>query len=192
MTAIKGLEAATPVADDSLYEVIDGKRVELPPMGVYEGLIANILGMELALFARDHQLGWAVVEILFRLPNAHQERRPDVAFVSFRTWARNRPLPRGAAWPVVPELAVEVVSPTNTGDEIILKMQDYFRAGVQRVWVVWPSVRQVYVYESLTQVRILSIADQIDGAPVLPGFQLPVATLFETEVEGQAPLPNDP
>src|ERR1700722_6147254 len=117
MTPTSVLEAAVgpPLHfSDSLYEGIDGQRVELPPMGIRECLIANALGMELALLAPTHQLGWAVGEMVFRLPHLARQRRPDVAFVSYQSWPRTRPVPQGAAWSVVPELAIEVVSPSNT------------------------------------------------------------------------------
>ncbi len=58
------------------------------------------------------------------------------------------------------------------------KVEEYFRAGVERVWVVFPGAKKVYVYESPTSVRILTAADTLDGGPVLPGFQLPLANLF--------------
>ncbi len=79
----------------------------------------------------------------------------------------------------MPDLAVEVVSPTNTAVEVIGKVQEYFGAGVRRVWVVYPTVRQVYDYNDPASVRILRDTDALDGDPVLPGLRLPVADLFE-------------
>jgi Uma2 family endonuclease len=184
-----GEPVAKPVAilrEEPLYEIVNGKRVELLPMGLYESTIANILGFHLNLVAIPHQLGWIEIEVLFLLPVANQQRRPDVAFVSYQRWPRNRPLPRGDAWPVAPDLAVEVVSPSNQADEVMRKMNEYFQAGAQRVWIVWPSLKQVYVYESPTQVRILTGGDELDGQPMLPGFRLPVAGLFEVAVEEPA------
>ena len=175
-----------PDREESLYEVVNGKRVEPPPMGILESLIATALGIELGLFVRSHPQWWIAVETLFRLPIINRERRPDVAVVSYHSWPRNRPIPRSVAWAVVPELAVEVVSPSNTGDDVLLKMHEYFRAGVRCVWIVWPPVREVYVYESPTQVRVLPVGAELDGAPVLPDFRLPLATLFDIPVEEAA------
>jgi Uma2 family endonuclease len=76
-------------------------------------------------------------------------------------------------------LAVEVVSPTNDFDEVLQKVSEYFAAGVGLVWVVIPSRRQVYVYHSETDLRVLPLPDQLDGEDVLPGFRFSVAELFE-------------
>lgn len=168
--------------DDVLFEVIHGQFVELPPMGAYESLLASLLGRLLGNFADEHQLGWVVVEVLFDLglPKGC-ERRPDVAFVSYRRWPRNRPVPRQRAWPVVPELMVEIVSPTNTANGIQDKLDDYFAAGVQLVWVVYPEQRRVYIYASATHVGIVDIAGELDGGVVLPGFRLPLTKFLDEQ-----------
>jgi Uma2 family endonuclease len=81
-------------------------------------------------------------------------------------------------WDVVPDLAVEVISPSDLVYDLIQKIAEYFEAGVRLVWVVYPPQRLVYVYESLTRARILTVADELEGGAVLPGFRLPVANLF--------------
>ncbi len=170
-------------SDDLLYEVVDGQVVELAPMGAYEIRIASVLLMYLETFARQHQLGRAVQEMLFDLTaTVQRKRRPDVAFVSYDRWPQRRRVPRTEAWEVVPNLVVEVVSPTDRVDDIVDKVAEYFRAGVECVWVSLPSQEQVYVYDSPTQVRILSRADALHGEPVLPHFRLPLTALFD-EVE---------
>lgn len=171
--------------DEPLYEVINGRKVELPPMGIFQIDIANILHYHLSIPVETGKLGRVRLEALFALPGIEKQRRPDLAFVSYARWARLRPFPRGDAWPVSPELAVEVVSPSNFADDLILKVHDYFQTGTQQVWVVWPSVKQVYVYESPTQARILTIADELTGGSVVPDFRLPVAALFEATVEDE-------
>ena len=79
----------------------------------------------------------------------------------------------------MPELAVEVVSPTNTADEIAEKLEEYFQVGVQRVWVVYPRQSKVYVYTSPAEVRVLVLGNELDGGDLLPGFRLPLTSLFE-------------
>ena len=134
------------LADEPLYEVVDGRRVELAPMGVHEGWIASVLIWYLQTFAQSQHLGRAVVEILFDLTPVGKERRPDVAFVSSQRWPYNRVPPRGDnAWKVIPNLTVEVVSPSNTADEIQVKIHEYFQSGVELVWVIYPEHREVYV-----------------------------------------------
>ena len=69
-------------SEDLLYEVVDGQVVELAPMGAYDIRIASVLTMYLETFARQHQLGRAVQEMLFDLTTVQRKRRPDVVFVS--------------------------------------------------------------------------------------------------------------
>jgi Uma2 family endonuclease len=120
---------------------------------------------------------------------AGRKRRPDVAFVSFDRWPQHRRIPRIDAWEVVPNLAVEVVSRTDSVDYLVDKVADYFHAGVERVWVVFPSQEQVYVYDSPTSVRVLTRTDDLSGDPILPNFRLPLVELFEDAEIVQEPRP---
>jgi Uma2 family endonuclease len=175
-----------PPIEEPLYEVVDGKSVELPPMGFYECGIASILGYYMEHFSRSNQLGRVRIETLFCLGLENDlERRPDVAFVSFKRWPKKRRLPRTNAGQIVPDLAVEVISETNLAKDVQIKINEYFRAGVGLVWVVFPDLNQIHVYESPTDVRILKQTEELDGGKVLPGFRLPVAALFEDELEAE-------
>ena len=167
--------------EDVLYEVVDDQVVELAPMGAYEVRLATLLTARIETFAQQHQLGRAMQEMLFDLTIATgRRRRPDVAFVSFDRWPLTRRIPRTEAWEVVPNLAVEVVSRTDSVDSIVDKIADYFHAGVERVWVVFPSQEQVYVYDSPSSVRILTRTDELSGDLILPHFRLPLIELFES------------
>ena len=162
--------------EDALYEIIDGERKEIPRMGALAATIASFLVTHLNNYGWARPLGFAVAEALFQLAPGRPQRRPDLAFVAYADWQPPEEDP--PAWAVVPLLAAEVVSPTNTADEIERKLQDYFAAGVRTVWVVYPVLRRVYVYESLTQVRILTEGDELDGGAALPGFRVGIAGLF--------------
>ena len=83
-----------------------------------------------------------------------------------------RRVPRTEGWDVVPDLAVEVISESNTANAVAIKIEEYFQAGVRVVWVVLPVTKKVYVYESPTQVRILQVGDMLEGGDLLPGFQV--------------------
>jgi Uma2 family endonuclease len=179
-------------AGDVLYEVVDGKVVEIPPMGAYECDIANFLAELLNEHASRGRLGRAFVELLFRIDVAGDlKRRPDLAFVSAVRWPFRKRIPRGEAWEMNPNLAVEVVSKSNTAEEIVTKVGDYFRTGTELVWVVYPSSRQLYVYTSPTDVRILVEPANLDGGDVLPGFQIPLYRLFEDEPDLVSPEIDD-
>jgi Uma2 family endonuclease len=171
-------------ADEPLFEIIDGQRVELPPMGAFESLLATYLAGFVNNFAQS-SVGRAGVEVLFDL-EIGRNRRPDVSFVRYDRWPRGRPVPPGDAWVVIPNLAVEVVSPSNTHRDVLDKLVDYFRAGVSLVWIISPQHGQVYVYTAVKDVTVLDRNDTLDGGDVIPGFTLPLATLFESEAGAPA------
>lgn len=155
---------------DKLYEVVNGEVVEQPPMGAYAQLVALHLYDSLQPFVGQMGLGRAFLETLFLLNrDPRLERRPDVSFASRERLHGKRPPYRGA-YELVPNLAVEVSSPTNTGVDIDAKVLEYFEAGVQLVWVLYPETRQIYIYDSPTDVRIFGDQAVVDGGQVLPGF----------------------
>jgi Uma2 family endonuclease len=171
---------------DVLFEIVNGDYREVPPMGRLASLIATALTSMIWSYATQHKLGLTTVETLFRLGPTGPSRRPDVAFVAFdRMPTAVDTTEDPAQWEVVPNLAVEIVSPTNTIDEIEGKLEDYFHAGVQLVWVIHPLRRRIYAYESLVTVRVLLEKDELTGEPALPGFRLPIAALFAALVKPQ-------
>jgi Uma2 family endonuclease len=171
--------------EEPLYEIVNGQRVELPPMSAFAGLIASELHVSLGAHARTVGCGRAFTEVLLRLPlQKDRNRRPDVAYVSYERWPRDRPIPKSDnAWAVAPDLAIEVVSPNDFAEELLEKVQEYFLAGAKQVWVVYPILGMIQVYESLARIRVLTRADELDGGSVLPGFRLPLAQLFPEEAD---------
>lgn len=163
------------------YEIVNGQVVELEPMGVYESGLATVLSALMYNFANANRLGKVATETLFLLPGGHLQRRPDIAFVSKERWPIGKRFPKAAAWGVVPDLAVEVVSPSNTLDLILEKMREYFQAGVRQVWMVVPTSEQIYVYDAIDKIRVLNRTDTLEGDPALPGFRMPLTALFEEE-----------
>jgi Uma2 family endonuclease len=134
--SVSGTKTGTILDREEHYEVINGQRVELPPMGAYQSVLASFIDQVLGPFARMKGLGRVVVETLFQLDREGKlQRKPDIAFVSYKRWPKNHRVPDTKAWDVVPDLAIEVNSPSNTGDEILQKIHDYFRAGVLCVCV---------------------------------------------------------
>jgi Uma2 family endonuclease len=165
---------------ESLFEIIDGQRVELPPMSILSSRVTSNLQGLLGYYLHGNPAGEALMETLFHLPlPVDRNRRPDVAFVSADTIAQApRQLGSENAWAVIPEWMVEVISPHDLAEDIIERIREYFTSGTKLVWVVYPTERLVYVYESPRQVRILGDADELDGGAVLPGFRIPLASLF--------------
>ncbi len=169
---------------DILYEVVDGEIRELPPMSASETQFASDLSRIVSNHAWNASLGKVQSEMLFLIDKArNRQRRPDVSYVSFQRWPKGKPVPGTPAWEVVPDLAVEVVSPTNGANEVIGKVEEYFASGVRRVWVFYPLYGKVYDYASPTAVQILTRADRLSGADVLPGFEVDLSEVFEEPTE---------
>ena len=131
MTPVPPPTALAPtIPDDMLYEVVDGQVVE-KKMGAFETGIASLLVEILGPFARTNRLGRFFDEMLFRIDIGQDlQRRPDVAFVSHARWPYNRRVPDVPVWDMVPDLAIEVISPSNSASAVLRKVHDYFKAGV--------------------------------------------------------------
>jgi Uma2 family endonuclease len=173
-------ETVLAVQDEPLYEIVNGQRVDIPPMSAYATWLAARLHMRLGLYAEDKGLGTSVPEMLFVLDAEHNlRRRPDVAFVSTARWPLDRALPETGDWEVVPDLAVEVISPNDVFKDVLAKVREYFHYGAQVVWVIAPEERQVYVYDSPTHVHVLAGQDELTGSEVVPGFRMPLGQLFQ-------------
>src|SRR6266571_562405 len=173
-------ETVLAVQDEPLYEIVNGQRVELPPMSAYATWLASRLHGRLCPYAEDKGIGTSVTEMLFVLDTERDlRRRPDVAFVSTARWPLDRALPETGDWEVVPDLAVEVISPNDIFKDVLAKVREYCHYGVQVVWVIAPEERQVYVYDAPTHVRILTGQDELTGGEVVPGFRIPLGHLFQ-------------
>ena len=191
MSALPDLFDVATVAGDDFYEIVDGLRVVVPPRSAYAAKIASRLTFELILAARAVRAGEVVAEGLFRLPLAQdrtRNRRPDLAFVSFDRWPADKPQPQtDNAWDVVPDLAIEVISPTDFCEDVFAKVSEYFRAGVRLVWVLMPVERKVFVFDAPDVVRLVTDADSLDGGAVVPGFLLPLADLLDLPQPAASP-----
>ncbi len=168
--------------DEVLYELIHGQRVELWPMSVRAVTIATRLTGLLNAFAKPAHLGEAFMEMLIVVPvpdDEERNRRPDVCFVLASRLAASSPEdPDAAAWNVVPDLVVEVTSPSDRAEEQRQKVVEYFQLGVRSVWVVYPKLGLIDVYETPANCRVVGSGDVLTGDPVLPGFELRLAELF--------------
>jgi Uma2 family endonuclease len=162
--------------EDRLYELVDGVLVE-KTMGVQEAFLAGALLKYLAIFVDERDRGFVTPsDGTFRLM-PRLVRLPDVAYVS---WDRvpERMVPSEPIPDLVPNLAVEVLSKSNTKAEMQRKLKEYFLVGVELVWFVDPVKRRVQVFTSPDESRVVTEDDTLDGGAVLPGFRLPLRTLF--------------
>jgi len=159
-----------------ICELIDGVLVE-KAMGYRESVLAGVFIELLNAWVRPRNLGLvSTPDCTIRLW-AGRVRIPDVAFTSWdRMPGRKRP-PKPIP-DLSPDLAVEVLSLSNTRREMQLKLADYFTANVRLVWIVDPQTRTVKVYTSQSEMTLLSENDTLDGGDVLPGFSILMAELF--------------
>jgi Uma2 family endonuclease len=161
---------------DRLFELIDGTLVE-KAMGWKESELAIIIATLLRNFVAEHRLGKVFGPDGMVRMKPEQIRIPDVAFISKQRFV-GRTLTPGAFWELGCDLAVEVISPSNTRREMERKLSDYFIAGVGLVWLVYLKSREVVVHTSPNHAVTLQGEDVLDGDKVLPGFSIPVAELF--------------
>ncbi|MBA3583074.1 MAG: Uma2 family endonuclease [Gemmatimonadetes bacterium] len=157
-------------------ELVRGKVVREPPAGFKHSGIGVRIASVLHRFVQEHALGEVVGAdagfVLFDEPPT--VRAPDVAFVAEARLTFD--LDKFA--PLAPDLAVEIVSPSNTVMEIHGKVMDYLDAGTRLVWVVDPHSRSITVYRSREEIRLLTEGEEIDGGGVLPGLRLRISELF--------------
>ena len=166
------------MGEDAPYEIIDGELVEVSPASAEPAEVAIEFAGSIREFVRPRRLGRITGAdggfILRRDPDTVVA--PDVGFI------RRERIPRGfdrqSYYPVPPDLAVEVISPSNTMAGISRKITKYLAAGVPLVWVAHPRRRTVTVYRPGRPPLDLGMADELDGEDVLPGFRLKIADVF--------------
>lgn len=166
--------AAMPL--QGIWELVDGELLEVTPAAGRSSRIGGRLYSRLADFAEPSSLGWAFpAETGFILFDDHQTvRSPDAAVV-----LRDRlSEPPDSFVPVAPDLAVEVLSPSDRMADTLAKAAMFLQAGTRLVWLVNPATRTVAAFQSETDPVMLSEDDTLDGGDVLPGFTVAVAEIF--------------
>jgi Uma2 family endonuclease len=156
------------------YELVRGELIEMPPPGIVHGRRASRIAWLLEGFVQQNDLGIVCVESGFYIErDPDTVRGPDVMFFS-----RDRLDPDAEieGYPELPpDLAVEIVSPSDSLQSILEKVEEYLRAGVRLVWVVYERSKSVTVYPSEVT---LDEEDSLEGGDVLPGFSVQVSALF--------------
>ncbi|MBN9520944.1 Uma2 family endonuclease [bacterium] len=104
-------------------------------------------------------------------------RIPDATFIPWESFPDGE-FPDEAFWTVAPSLVVEVLSPTNTTQEIDRKLAEFFAAGCRLAWVIDPPTKTAKVYTLAKRFKVLDETGVLDGGRVLPGFAVPLADLF--------------
>lgn len=169
-------EELLAMPQDQPCELIAGEIVMLAHAGYQHGKIAATIGFLLQSDVTKYPRGSVVYAgtgfLISRNPDT--VRAPDVAFVRRD---RQPESPEGF-FPGAPDLAVEVISPTDRLANVNEKARAWLAAGTPLVWVVWPDTRSVVIHRSGQPSRILHAQDTITGEEVLPGFECAVAEFF--------------
>jgi Uma2 family endonuclease len=167
---------------DGRYELVDGEVVEMAPVNEQHGDAAFNISGAFYVYSRTHGIGRGGVETGYRVrQNPDTVRGPDVSF-NLRSRSAGES-PRPGFIPGAPDIAVEVVSPSNTAAEMERKVGEFLAAGSQRVWVVYTATttlaRRVVVHHPNGTANTYNGDDVITDEKLLPGFSLPLADIFD-------------
>lgn len=165
--------------DGYLYELIKGEVIKVsPPPGHEHGLVTMNIAGPLYEYVKSMNLGKVyAAETGFLL-----EQNPDTVRAAAVAFVKRERIERAGSvkgyWIGAPDLAVEVISPGDTVGRIEGKVREWLKAGTALLWVVNPKLHAVTVYHSLTDVRVLTERDNLDGGDVVPGFAVSVSEIF--------------
>jgi len=174
------LEEFAAIDHGEVAELVDGKVKLMGNNNPDHSRVLLKIGAPLENFLREHPLGEAfagdVTVLVRRGPDTG--RGMDVAFVAHERLQAQPP--RVSALHVPPNLAIEIMSPSNAWDDVMVKLKEYFEIGVEEVWVVSIPVRIVTVFRSLRDTKTLTLeSNEVLECPgILPGFALPLRDVF--------------
>lgn len=161
---------------DKIYELVDGQW-EAKEMGSsrHSGVGTRLI-IEMGMHVKLNKLGGVYgPDATFQI--GQNERLPDVSFLS----AARIP-PEGETeekWHLAPDLAVEIISPSESWAKVNRKLREYFAAGVQQTWLLSPDLHEVHVYDSPKTMTVLGEEDELVSGALLPGFRLRISELFQ-------------
>lgn len=181
MTSTKHMtaeELLTMPDDGQRHELVKGRLVSMSPAGNEHSTVGSIVAHYLWTYVLEHDLGIVTgADGGFII-----ERDPDTVYAPDAAFVRAERLPpkdeRRGYLELVPDLVVEVFSPSDRAREVAIKVRRYLEAGAQLVWVVFPATRTVEVHRPDGSRTTVGADDELDGEDVLPGFLLPIAKLF--------------
>jgi len=168
------LEQFERLPDDGLrHELDEGELVSMPPTFTLHGKVLIVTSSLLFNFVRPRSLGLVVSDVGFQL-SADTLRAPDIAFIKAD---RVPSLDLERRFQGAPDLAIEIISPSETAAGIAHKVRQYLHAGAI-VWVLYPKDRSAHVFDSAKTARILEGDDLLDAPALLPGFSVRVSEFF--------------
>ena len=171
--------AELPKYDDRRIELVEGEIVDMPlPNPIHAAVLAT-LSTKLNIFVTDSESGRVLVGdapfILKRDAEGRDTLRGlDIAYIS----AERLPgkLPRSPLY-LAPDLAVEIISPSNKAEDIEKKIEQLFDAGTTLIWIVYPELQHIAVHTNDGTFK-LKESDLLTGGDILPGFEVRVSDIF--------------
>jgi len=165
--------------DGHRYEIVNGELIDMGNSGAKHGYIAVILSAALFNCVSTQKLGAMFDSSTAFKMKSGNKRSPDISFMAKERLQGLDDIPDGFL-EGAPDLAVEILSPSNKVEEIDQKLIEYFDNGSRLVWVINPKQNYILVYRNGQEPdRLLKSNDSLDGEEIVPGFNLPVAELFQ-------------
>lgn len=164
------------ILSSSEYEIVDGEIVERSMPNPQHARIEARITTALSLYVENNPIGEIYTECNFELKKG-LIRIPDVAFVSFERFPKDGE-PTGSRWKTAPDLAVEIISPTDDYKAVFQKISEYFVNGVRQIWLIEPGEKTLTIYRSRKDVTILTENDELVSQDILPNFTLKLSNIF--------------
>jgi Uma2 family endonuclease len=165
--------------DEHRYEIVNGELIDMGNSGAKHGYVCSVLMILLGGYVHIQKLGAMFDSSTAFKMKSGNKRSPDVSFMAKERLQGLEEIPDGFL-EGAPDLAVEILSPSNTVEEIHNKLVEYFENGSRLVWVINPKEKYVLVYRSSQEPdRLLKSVDSLDGEEIVSGFTLPIAELFQ-------------
>ncbi|MGH9834569.1 MAG: Uma2 family endonuclease [Blastocatellia bacterium] len=160
------------------YEIVNGQPEEKEMPGARHAVIGGRLVVRLGGFVESHNLGVVCTEANFKI--GENERIPDVSFVAAaRIPAEEIP---ESIWPVPPDLAIEIISPSDLHDKVSEKVLEYLEAGVRQVWLISSKLRSITIFRSPTEIQVFTGDSELASEDLLPGFCCSLKEIFQTSL----------
>ena len=170
-----------PDQDGWMFELHQGRLIRMPGPGGVHGDIQSELARIMGNFLATHQLGKITSTACYYMPLPDGREEILCPDLSYSLPLRKATAPfRGSYQELVPDLVIESASPNDTRPAVTEKIAVYLAMGVRLIWVVWPQRKTVEVWRpgNVTPTQMLTVANHLDGADVIPGFTHPVQAIF--------------
>lgn len=169
-------EAELALDSEKEYEVVNGQPEEKEMAGALHSGVGTRLIIRLGVYAETNKLG-----SIYGPDATYQiginERLPDVSFISAARLPQDgEPTTK---WMLVPDLAIEIISPNDLYGKVKSKIREYLTAGVREVWIVEPEFKMITIYRSQTDFTVFAEDDELVSDSLLPGFRLKLSELFQ-------------